>query len=69
VSRRRDYLTPGLWTVGTGVFLFIYLPLAVVVLYAFHDASIIAWPPKLGTLRWFNAVFHDRGMIEATMPA
>lgn len=66
-ARSRDLLTPGLWTVGTGVFLFIYLPLVVVVLYAFHDSNIIAWPLKLGTLRWFGALAHDRGMIDAAL--
>jgi len=60
-----DRLTAALWTAGTGIFLFIYLPLAVVVLYAFHDASIVAWPFQPFTFRWFGALAHDRGMIAA----
>jgi spermidine/putrescine transport system permease protein len=67
MKRPRDYITPGLWTVGTLVFAFIYLPLLVVVIYAFHDSSIIAWPLKLGTLHWFKDLAHDRGMIEAAI--
>ena len=62
---RVDWLSKGLWTFGTAVFLFIYLPLFVVIIYAFHDSNIIAWPLKLGTLRWFVTLVHDRGMIAA----
>jgi spermidine/putrescine transport system permease protein len=67
VKRPADYFTPVLWSAGTLVFLFIYLPLAVVILYAFHQGSIIAWPLQLGTLRWFEALAHDRGMIAAAL--
>lgn len=63
----RDWLTPALWTAGTAVFLFIYLPLFVVLIYSFHDSNIIAWPLKLGTLRWYQALAHDRGMIDAAI--
>jgi spermidine/putrescine transport system permease protein len=64
---RRDGITPALWSAGGLVFAFIYLPLLVVILYAFHDSNIIAWPLKLGTLRWFQALAHDRGMIDAAI--
>jgi len=67
VKRPRDFLTPLLWSGGSLVFLFLYLPLAIVLLYAFHDSSIISWPPRLGTLRWFEALMHDRGMISAAL--
>ncbi|MEO8198901.1 MAG: ABC transporter permease [Gemmatimonadota bacterium] len=69
IHRRQspDWVSAGLWSVGVGVFLFIYLPLLVVVVYAFHDSSIIAWPLKLGTLRWFSTLAHDRGMIDAAL--
>jgi spermidine/putrescine transport system permease protein len=62
-----DRLTTLLWVSGLGVFAFIYLPLVVVVLYAFHDSPIIAWPLRLGTTRWFGALVHDRGMIDAAL--
>ncbi|MEO8294041.1 MAG: ABC transporter permease [Gemmatimonadota bacterium] len=66
-GRPRDMITPSLWAVGSAVFLFIYLPLLVVVLYAFHDSNIIAWPLKLGTFHWFADLFHDRGMMDAAV--
>ena len=54
-----------LWLTGVGVFLFIYLPLVVVILYAFHDANIVAWPFQPFTLRWFGSLAHNRGLIDA----
>jgi spermidine/putrescine transport system permease protein len=64
-AARPDRLTQGLWAAGVAVFLFIYLPLAVVILYAFHDATIVAWPFRPFTFRWFGALADDRGMLEA----
>jgi len=62
-----DRLTTLLWVSGLGVFAFIYLPLVVVVLYAFHDSPIIAWPLRLYTFDWYVVLFHDRGMIDAVV--
>ena len=59
-------MTRALWVFSTAVFAFLYLPLAVVVLYSFHTDSIIAWPIHLGTLRWYGVLAHDRGMLSAT---
>ena len=68
-GRRRaaptDLWSHALWLTGTGVFAFIYLPLLVVILYAFHDANIVAWPFHPFTLRWFGTLVHDRGMVDA----
>ena len=64
-GRPPDRLTALLWLAGGLVFAFIYLPVAVVIVYAFHDSPIIAWPLKLGTLHWFDALAHNRGMLDA----
>jgi spermidine/putrescine transport system permease protein len=65
MPRRSDPLTAGLWITATGVFAFIYAPLAIVILYSLHDSSIIAWPLKLGTLRWYGVLAHDASMLAA----
>lgn len=65
--RPTDRLTGALWATGFAVFLFIYLPLAVVVLYAFHDATIVAWPFRPFTFRWFGALLEDRGLIDSAI--
>jgi len=66
-ARPPDRLTPALWLAGGLVFAFIYLPLAVVIVYAFHNSPIIAWPLQLGTFKWFAALAHDRGMLESAL--
>ena len=65
MPRQSDRLTTVLWVSTGAVFAFIYAPLAIVILYSFHDASIIAWPLQLGTLRWYGVLFHDRSMLAA----
>jgi spermidine/putrescine transport system permease protein len=65
--RPSDRLSAALWAAGAAVFAFIYLPLAVVVLYAFHDSPIVSWPFKPFTLHWFGDLMHDRGMIAAAI--
>jgi spermidine/putrescine transport system permease protein len=64
---RGDWLSRGLWVAGIAVFVFIYAPLLVVVLYSFHNSRIIAWPLQLGTLSWYSVLWHDRGMVEAVV--
>ena len=63
----RDAWNGALWSVGTLVFLFIYVPLLVVIAYSFHTESIIAWPLRLGTLRWYGVLSQDRGMLSAAL--
>ncbi len=65
MPRRSDPLTAGLWASAGAVFAFIYAPLAIVVLYSFHDSNIIAWPLKLGTVRWYGVLAHDTSMLAA----
>jgi spermidine/putrescine transport system permease protein len=66
-GRGPDWLTRLLWLAGIAVFVFIYTPLLVVMLYSFHDSRIIAWPLRLGTLHWYDILLHDRGMIAAVL--
>ena len=66
-ARRPDWLTRFLWLLGIAVFVFIYTPLLVVVLYSFHKSRIIAWPLQLGTLDWYGVLWHDRGMVAAVV--
>lgn len=62
---RRDWLTRALWAAGSGVFLFIYAPLFVVIIYSVHDSRIISWPLELYTFEWYGVLFRDRAMLDA----
>jgi putative spermidine/putrescine transport system permease protein len=41
------------------VFLFLYGPLLLIVLYAFNKSTINAWPFPGFSTRWFTTLFHD----------
>jgi putative spermidine/putrescine transport system permease protein len=44
---------------------FIYIPLIVIVLYAFNSSKILAWPPPSWTTHWFSQALKDEGAREA----
>ena len=47
--------------------MFLYLPLVVVVIYAFNSSRIQAWPPQGFTLRWFEQALENRTVIRAVI--
>jgi putative spermidine/putrescine transport system permease protein len=46
---------------------FIYVPLAVIGLYAFNERRTLTWPLPGLTLRWFDKAFHNPGVREALL--
>src|SRR3954447_9414588 len=44
---------------------FIYIPLIVIVLYAFNSSKILEWPPPSFTTHWFSQAFQDEAAREA----
>jgi putative spermidine/putrescine transport system permease protein len=53
---------------GTGATLaFIYLPLAVIVVYAFSEARTFAWPPPGLTFDWFERALDNQGARDALL--
>src|SRR3954463_13640477 len=62
LSRRSEALL----RVAVGVGLaFIYIPLIVIVLYAFNSSKILEWPPPGWTTHWFSQAFKDEAAREA----
>ncbi len=58
--------TQMLLRLGTGVTLaFIYLPIAVIALYAFNSSRSQAWPVDGLTLEWFDKAVNNPGVREA----
>jgi putative spermidine/putrescine transport system permease protein len=52
--------------IGTGITLaFMYIPLAVILLYAFNSRRTLKWPIPGFTLEWFDKAFHNPGVREA----
>ncbi len=51
---------------GTAVTLaFIYIPLIVIVIYAFNESRSQAWPIDGFTLEWFDKAFNNPGVRDA----
>ncbi|MEA2311152.1 MAG: putative spermidine/putrescine transport system permease protein [Solirubrobacteraceae bacterium] len=52
--------------IGTGITLaFLYVPLAVIALYAFNSHRTLKWPIPGLTLLWFDKAFHNPGVRAA----
>jgi hypothetical protein len=49
------------------VLLFIFLPLGVIVIYAFNPSIAQTWPPPGFTTRWFSVAFHDAAVRSALL--
>jgi putative spermidine/putrescine transport system permease protein len=47
------------------VLAFIYVPLVLVVLYAFNSAGTASWPPAGFTLHWFREALENTGLRDA----
>lgn len=47
------------------VLAFLYLPLFIVLLYAFNKSKLSTWPPDLFTTSWFTMAFRDEQVREA----
>jgi putative spermidine/putrescine transport system permease protein len=58
------------WALRAGTALtlaFIYVPLIVIVVYAFNEARIQTWPPPGLTLEWFERAIDNPGARDALM--
>ena len=47
------------------VLVFIYVPLALVVIYAFNESGTSAWPPSGFTLKWVGEALNNTGLQQA----
>lgn len=64
LSRRSQILLK----LGTGLTLaFIYIPLLIVVIYAFSEARTFEWPPPGFTLEWFEKALESTGARDALL--
>ena len=44
---------------------FIYIPLGIIIIYAFNPDVVLKWPPPGLTLDWFGKAFENDGAREA----
>ena len=61
-------LTKTLLRLATGLTLaFIYIPLAVIALYAFNETRVQRWPISGLTVEWFERAVHNPGVRDAVL--
>jgi spermidine/putrescine transport system permease protein len=49
------------------VFAFLYLPIAVLVLYSFHRDGVGGFPPRHFTLKWYGQLFSDGSIWDSVL--
>lgn len=59
--RRNSYDNSPSWLAlyAVAVFVFLYLPIVVLVIYSFNGQSVGGFPPRDLTLNWYRLLFHD----------
>lgn len=49
------------------VFLFLYAPIAVIILMSFFPGQYMTFPPHAYSLRWYLAFFHDKLLLQSVL--
>ena len=49
----------GLWIWAIGVFLFLWIPIVVMGVYAFNSSNVQSWPIAGFSTKWFSVAWHD----------
>jgi putative spermidine/putrescine transport system permease protein len=57
----------GLWTWAVLVVLFLYAPIAIIVVYAFNESNIQSWPIEGFTTKWFSSTWHNQEVRDALL--
>jgi putative spermidine/putrescine transport system permease protein len=52
-----------IWVIA--VLVFLYLPIALIILYAFNRPIVESWPVSSLTLHWFSVAWHDQNVRSA----
>src|SRR5215469_5116078 len=52
---------------ATLVFAFLYLPIAVLIVYSFNGQGVAGFPPREFTLSWYRILFHDDAIWAAVV--
>jgi putative spermidine/putrescine transport system permease protein len=60
---RSTKLVLGVWVAL--VLVFLYVPIAVICLYAFNDSNVQSWPITAYTTKWFSPAIHNPDMQQA----
>ena len=54
-----------LTVIAAMIFAFLYLPVAVLVVYSFNEAKVFEFPPANLSFKWYEELFNDRAMLQS----
>ena len=54
-----------LTVIAAMIFAFLYLPVAVLVVYSFNEAKVFEFPPANLSFKWYEVLFNDRAMLQS----
>ena len=57
----------GLWAWAVFVFAFLWIPIAIMAVYAFNSSNIQSWPIPGFTTKWFRVAWHDPQVRDALL--
>jgi spermidine/putrescine transport system permease protein len=66
-STNSSQRSPLLAAYATLVFVFIYLPIAVLIIYSFNRDGVGGFPPRHFTLDWYRQLFSDTGIWDSVI--
>jgi spermidine/putrescine transport system permease protein len=67
ISARNANRSPFLSVYALLVFAFLYLPVAVLILYSFNQSGVGGFPPKHFTLSWYRQLFADGAIWDSVL--
>jgi putative spermidine/putrescine transport system permease protein len=62
-SGRVSRVALAVWTVL--IMLFLFIPIAIIILYAFNPSNVQSWPLDGLSTKWFSSTFHNQEMRDA----
>jgi putative spermidine/putrescine transport system permease protein len=62
-SGRISRFALSVWTVL--IMLFLFIPIAIIILYAFNPSNVQSWPIDGLSTKWFSSTFHNQDMRDA----
>ncbi|MBT2650120.1 ABC transporter permease [Bacillus sp. ISL-34] len=62
-----DWITLGLKTSSILIFMFMYLPMLVVVVYSFNGNAINSFPITHWSLKWYSVLFQDSALLHSLL--
>ncbi len=63
IGSRGTRVALGVWTAL--IVLFLFIPIAIIVVYAFNASNVQSWPPSGLSTKWFSSTFSNEEMRQA----